>query len=69
MAMIIELSRVAETVQDDTENDDVLRPPAEVILFPGVRYERWNDKPAEAKSNTVFGARLRSGVQRDWLDI
>lgn len=70
MAMIIELSRVAESVQDDTDNDIERRPPAEVILFPGVRYERWQDKPAEtARSNSMFGARMRSSVQRDWLDI
>lgn len=70
MAMIIELSRGAEPVQDDTDNDNEHRPPAEVILFPGVRYERWNDRPTETtRPNSLFGARLRSGVQRDWLDI
>lgn len=68
MAMIIKLN-VIETAQDETVFDD-MRPAqaAEVILFPGVRYERWKDKPAEPVGSLNAGRR-RSCVERDWLDI
>ncbi len=35
--------------------------PAEIILFPGVRYERWNDAVAEqdARKQTVVRDRLQ----------
>jgi hypothetical protein len=36
--------------------------PAEIVFFPGVRYERWEDTPPEAKSKK----RLR---RRDRLEI
>jgi hypothetical protein len=42
--------------------------PAQVILFPGVRYERWDDRRA-----APAGERLKTGAidrdGRDWLDI
>ena len=71
MAMIIELSRVAEAVQDDSDTEEVRRPArAEVILFPGIRYERWSENASETVPQSAsFGARMRSHVQRDWLDI
>ena len=69
MAMIIKLKKVTETAQDDAVFDDMRRPQAaEVILFPGVRYERWSDKPAKP-GNSLNSGRSRTGVQRDWLDI
>ncbi len=68
MAMIIKLN-VIETAQDETVFDD-MRPSqaAEVILFPGVRYERWKDMPAGPIGSLKAGRR-RSRVERDWLDI
>jgi hypothetical protein len=38
------------------------KPPAEIILFPGVRYERWDEASAEAEAS-------RSTVIRDRLQL
>ncbi len=37
---------------------------AEIVLFPGVRYERWEDAPQARKSRP-----RRKAVKRDTLDI
>jgi hypothetical protein len=36
---------------------------AEIVLFPGVRYERWEEPPQPSKP------RRRKAVKRDRLDI
>jgi len=41
-------------------------PPAEVILFPGVRYARWGDDE-DASRGAYRNASL--SVERDWLEI
>jgi hypothetical protein len=38
---------------------------AEVILFPGVRYERWNDATATGDGS----ARSKNGHERDILEL
>lgn len=67
MAMIIELNRVNDTTQEEAVLDDVRQSrEAEVILFPGVRYERWRD-PATEETSTDDGERTQA--TRDWLEV
>lgn len=69
MAMIIELNRVTDTTQEEAVLDDVRQPrEAEVILFPGVRYERWSDPAAELTSMDD-GERVQAQATRDWLEV
>ena len=69
MAMIIELNRVTDTTQDDTLLDDVGHPrEAEVILFPGVRYERWSEQATE-ETSVANGNENQPEANRDWLEV
>jgi len=38
------------------------KPTAEIILFPGVRYERWDDVPGEPQAS-------QQGIVRDRLQL
>ena len=73
MAMIIRLERIGDAVQDEAVADvGCHREAAEVILFPGVRYERWSEEAAPSvgigrTEKDRDGARTRA--RRDWLDI
>ncbi|MGI9475239.1 MAG: hypothetical protein ACR2PI_00915 [Hyphomicrobiaceae bacterium] len=71
MAMIIRLERMADSTQDVAEVDGSCRQEdAEVILFPGIRYERWSDATtASAGSPEIDGKRVPVRSRRDWLDI
>ena len=69
MAMIIELNRVVDTTQEEAVLDDARQPrDAEVILFPGVRYERWSEQPAE-ESAAGDSEREYAEATRDWLEV
>lgn len=59
MASILEY-RPAARDDGSRRNDGA---PCEIILFPGVRYERWEAAPVKAK------ARRRAKVKRDHLEI
>jgi len=71
MAMIIRLDRTPEAAQVEAIADDGCRQEsAEIILFPGVRYERWSEKaPQSAIATEMGGEYARVQFQRDWLDI
>jgi hypothetical protein len=71
MALIIELNRDVE-YEPEIKN---AQPPAEqkaaeVILFPGVRYERWLDEQTGGSQTAATSAETDTiTVSRDWLKI
>ena len=71
MAMIIELNRVVDTTQDEAVADEVRQPrEAEVILFPGVRYERWSEREQVTdETSAADAARAQAYTTRDWLEV
>ena len=85
MALIIELNRDVDTSSDaHVELTGNSGRGAEVIIFPGVRYERWGQQPPVATGGAagtnapVDGAtrRGRNGTAagakrapRDWLEL
>ncbi|MFY0613310.1 MAG: hypothetical protein JXQ99_17390 [Hyphomicrobiaceae bacterium] len=71
MAMIITLDRIADSTVDEAIVDSSCREQvAEVILFPGVRYERWSDEPATSGApSELQRKRELAQSRRDWLDI
>jgi hypothetical protein len=60
MAMILEFPEMQVPVRRRAERRS--KPAGEVVLFPGVRYERWNEIGAE------HGA-VREAVVRDRLKL
>ena len=69
MTMIIPLNRdVAASGDDATEIEGGGGEPAQIILFPGVRYERWADE-AQCDGTGHQGQQDVDSVDRDWLDI
>lgn len=71
MAMIITLDRIADATVDEAIVDSSCRAQvAEVILFPGVRYERWSDEAATSGApSELQRKRELAQSRRDWLDI
>ena len=71
MAMIIRLDRIGDSSQDVAVTEGGSRQrDAEVILFPGVRYERWsNETAASAGASETDGQRTPVRSRRDWLEI
>lgn len=76
MALIIQLKNDVMTAQNEPADDALgAQETAEVILFPGVRYERWKDEHQDPKADCLGGAtngdpRTRtSTMKRDWLEI
>ena len=74
MALIISLRRNLD-LQDAPNafaaGDTPHRPArhqAEVILFPGVRYERWQEQ-ADCDRGELDRDVTRSNSRRDWLEI
>lgn len=59
MAIIVDFQAHARRTADRTQS---VAASAEIVLFPGVRYEYWEEKPATAK-------RLRRQAKRDLLEI
>jgi hypothetical protein len=49
------------------ESDGCSRRSAEVILFPGVRYERWSDRDVQQKCEDIATTQRRR--QRDILEL
>ena len=43
------------------------KPPGQVILFPGVRYERWNDEASDASRDA--SKRREFSRERDVLEL
>ena len=41
---------------------------AQIILFPGVRYERWTDDSRNAMSERSSESEAEQG-ERDWLEV
>lgn len=69
MVMIIPLNRdVAPPGDDATGIEGGAGEPAQIILFPGVRYERWSDDRHNAASEGG-GEPDSERADRDWLDI
>ena len=69
MARIIPLKRDVEPSGDDAPGPQGCGgESAQIILFPGVRYERWHEEREIAPASPN---RDRSGqpTYRDWLDI
>ena len=72
MAMIIDLRRELSPSEIPCHEEiDAGGSAAEIILFPGVRYERWSDERGDGLSRTVKEPNAMAGAQtpRDWLDI
>lgn len=76
MAMIITLNRDCEAVQDTQsqgmneerlQSDAAAPRGAEVIIFPGVRYERWDEQQSGQAARKRPST--RRGTERDWLHI
>lgn len=74
MATIIPLNREPEKTQDSVPYVDVVteRSAAEIVLFPGVRYEHWSGAEAEPGNGQLTNAPATvrsSATARDWLEI
>jgi hypothetical protein len=59
MAMILEFPEPQAPMRRRAVKRD--KPTGEIILFPGVRYERWDEAPAghEAQSSAIIRDRLQ----------
>jgi hypothetical protein len=57
----VELKRVESGVR--------ARRSAEVIFFPGVRYERWNDRDGQQMCEDAATTKRAGGRQRDILEL
>lgn len=69
MARIIPLKRDVEPSNDDApELQGCVGEPAQIILFPGVRYERWHQERDIAPASHDYD-RVSEASYRDWLDI
>jgi len=69
MAMIISLNRDVAPPGDDASGiEGGAGEPGQIILFPGVRYERWADDPRNAASERS-GEPDGERTDRDWLEI
>lgn len=67
MARIIPLKRDLEPTGDDAASPQgCVGEPAQIILFPGVRYERWHD---EQQAKPAGGCHEKAPKARDWLDV
>lgn len=65
MALIIRLNNEVQTSQEEPDVDEVRNQrSAEVIIFPGVRYEHWGDAQSEPDDQQ----RSQDG-NRDWLKV
>lgn len=78
MALIIRLNNEFLPAQDEPANEEFrAEETAEVILFPGVRYERWSDAQPETGVRRSGDAQGSHGEQntepsmtkRDWLEV
>ena len=71
MAQIIRLKNDPLTSQEDAEENAIDNQySAEIILFPGVRYERWEE--AQSQANDQERSQVRNsqqGQDRDWLKM
>jgi len=69
MTRIIRLNREVSPSEPCEPAPDVEQ--CEIIIFPGVRYERWDQGAASDHSNAqVSGNKLSDrSIERDWLDI
>jgi hypothetical protein len=69
MTMIISLNRdVAPPGDDATGMEAGVGEPAQIILFPGVRYERWADDSRNAMSERSSESEAEQS-ERDWLEV
>ena len=71
MALIIRLNSEVLSAPDESGGDDTnQRQSAEVILFPGVRYERWADaQSTQTHPQPSHDNGAKQKPDRDWLDI
>lgn len=68
MAKILKF-RPMEFSRSESGDDMRTHASAEVIVFPGVRYERWDDS-ADAESGATSAAKREArGQRRDVLDL
>lgn len=70
MAMIIPLNRDVDA-SERVDHQANAAPPAEIILFPGVRYERWTDEASTVTGDSPSATERGSDAThpRDWLEI
>ena len=70
MALIIELNREVDIVQSfDRPATDPIEDPAEIILFPGIRYERWSEAECSVDETDQETEASTQRIYRDWLEI
>ena len=71
MALIITLNRELEPATDAPVEDHASRRRSgEIVLFPGVRYERWdNDAQPDGTRQSAQRDRSNGSPVRDWLEI
>ena len=68
MTQIIRLNR--EVSQTETCEPIADTESGEVILFPGVRYERWSEREQATEETSAAGAaRVQADTTRDWLEV
>lgn len=60
MAMIVAFPEMQVSERGRSTRSD--KPTAEIILFPGVRYERWNNAPVDREPS-------RATIKRDRLQL
>lgn len=70
MTQIIRLDREVEiaTHKPPATGDSSVARGAEIVLFPGIRYERWTE-PAEMADGMSDKNAAPRVVKRDWLEI
>jgi hypothetical protein len=70
MAVIIPLKREADLpLETMTATTAPNMSPADVILFPGVRYERWSGDQFTPPAQSESAGSTSSSFRRDWLEI
>jgi hypothetical protein len=70
-ALIIKLNNEIPASQEEPDAGEVRNQhSAEVIIFPGVRYERWGDMQSEPNDqDRSQDSNLQQGDERDWLKV
>jgi len=69
MALIITLNRDSEALSEPDEAAGTSHVTGQIILFPGVRYERWADARSGSEPHGVVHLPSQKTVARDWLEV
>ncbi len=68
MATILDF-RPAEGKIGSSQSGEGRRSPCEIVIFPGVRYERWETSPPPAAVPKSKASKQRRAVKRDTLEL